>query len=147
MKRVDILYLRFSLMVLAAVVISLSVLWLPGQAASVAADFPELAFLRYPVFVGILLTAAAFLWALAHAWRLLAMLDKADQASLTSLASFLQIRLAGFLIAVTYIGGMIFLASYNALHPGLLLVGVAVSLISLAVAAFATFLGSVLSAS
>jgi hypothetical protein len=144
MKRLDILYLRWFLVVLAAVTILLCFAWLPVEADAAATDNPEVAFLKYPILLGILATSAAFLWALYQSWQLLGIAAPEAPASPAHLSCTKHIGYAGVSIASSYAAGMFVLAMSNALHPGLALVGMVVILLSLGVSAFATWLGQVL---
>ncbi|HSL93769.1 MAG TPA: DUF2975 domain-containing protein [Bacillota bacterium] len=141
MKRLDIIYLRFTLLAVSLVIVLLCLLWLPDMADWAATVNPEVAFLKYPVLLGILVTAVAFLWAVFQSWQLLGLSSRQALFSTGSLIRVTHIRYAGYFIALAYVGGILYLAVNRALGPGLVIVGVATAFLSLAVSALARWLG------
>lgn len=141
MKRLDIIYLRFTLLAVSSVVILLCLLWLPDMADRAATVNPEVAYLKYPTLLGILATAGAFMWAVLQSWQLLGLSSRQTFLSTGSLIRVTHIRYAGYFIALAYVAGIFYLAVNRALGPGLMLVGVAIALMSLAASAFAKWLG------
>lgn len=140
MKLISTIFLRGMILLAGAAVLILCISWLPSMAEKAAAQNPEYAYMKYPLLVGIYLTALPFYAALFHGFRLAGSLKEKGFFSTASLGSLRQIQYAGFLIAAAYFLGLVYLISQNAGHPGIVLMGMAIVLISLIAGFFAIFL-------
>ena len=71
MKQISILLLKIVVWIIGLTVFSLCVFWLPWQANYFAEMFPEFSQMKYPVLIGIYITAVPFFLALYQAYKLL----------------------------------------------------------------------------
>lgn len=132
--------LRLALYSIGAVIFLFSTLALPLLAGSASLENPEYAFLRWPVTLGIWATLIPFFMAFVYAHKLLQQIDCQDPFSEQSLKALLGIYSCAIAISLMYGVGMIFLFVFNALHPGILIMGVSLLLVSICIALFSQIL-------
>lgn len=94
------------LILIGAVVILLSVFWLPSMANALTQQNPTFAFLQEPLLFGTYVTLIPILYALFEAWRIIR-----ASLSMNASISLTRIKFCAFLIASIYGAGIIFLYS------------------------------------
>ncbi|MDO3413276.1 DUF2975 domain-containing protein [Saccharibacillus sp. CPCC 101409] len=142
--KIAIPFLQTLVAAIGLTVIGLCIFWLPAQAALAGARFPEFAYLKLPVLLGLYATAVPFLLAIHRAIRLLGELRGGISFPAASAAILVFIRRCALIIAALYIAGMAFLFTQSALHPGIVLAGLTIILLSLTVVTCAALLQKLL---
>ena len=144
MKLKTTVFLKLAVFIIGFVSLLLCVFWLPWLAERTAEMNPEVAHLRYPVLVGIYLTAIPFYLALYRALKLLNYIDTKNAFSELAVNTLRHIKNYAFVIAGLYVVGMFFLGFEKALHPGIGLLGLAIIFASVIIAFFAAVLQELL---
>lgn len=134
-----------SLMKIVIFLIGFSILglcsfWLPWQSRVLADMYPEFAHLRYPLLIGIYLTALPFYLAVYKILELLNYIDKNIAFSELSISALNVIKYCAFTISLLYIVGFIILDFNQAGNPGIALLGMMITFISIVIVIFAAFL-------
>ncbi|BCB03647.1 DUF2975 domain-containing protein [Bacillus sp. KH172YL63] len=137
-------FLKGAVISIGALVFILCVVWLPTMAKYSAELFPEFAYLKWTVLVGLYLTAIPFGVALFQAFKLLTCIEKKHAFSGEAIGSLGRIKLCALMIMVIYVLGMIFLLIQNALHPGIAILGMIISFASATISVFAAVLQQLL---
>ena len=140
MKQISILLLKIVVWIIGLTVFSLCVFWLPLQANYFAVMFPEFSQMKYPVLIGIYITAVPFFLALYQAYKLLKYIDKNEAFSEFSITTLIYIKYCAITISSLYVVGMIVLSFVNAVNPGIVLLGIMITFISIVIALFAAVL-------
>ncbi|MGE6752847.1 DUF2975 domain-containing protein [Rossellomorea sp. NPDC071047] len=143
MKRGTTIFLKGAVMAIGAIVFILCVVWLPTMAKHSADLFPEFAYLKWPILVGLYLTAVPFNLALYQAFKLLKCIEE-NAFSAKAIESLHRIKLYALLITAIYVSGIVFLLIQNALHPGIAMVGIIISFASVTISIFAAVLQELL---
>lgn len=140
MQRVSSLILKGLLLVLGGIVLLLCVFALPYLAKEAASEFPEVAYLQYPILLGLYATAIPFFYAIYEAIAMLGIIEKESIASKQLVPGFKRIQYCGILIVLLYCAGIVILSVANALIPMLVLIGFGVLLITAIVIATSVFM-------
>lgn len=130
------LLLRIAVYLLGVTIVLLSVVWLPWIANEAAEINPSLAYLKYPVLIGIYMTTLPFFLALYEALLILTYIDRHQVFSEKSVKSLQLISLCALSICGLYGLGSIFLITQSALHPGIALVGLTIIFTCIVIAVF-----------
>ncbi|GAA5417567.1 hypothetical protein Pryu01_02641 [Paraliobacillus ryukyuensis] len=117
-------------------VLCLSIFALPPLGRSLAITYPEYAYLQFPVLFGVYATVIPFFFALVQTIVLLNKTKDNQVFSPPILKALAAIKYSAGIISGMYLIGMIFLFTQQALHPSLLILGVAIVLISIIIAVF-----------
>jgi len=144
MKAKIIYLLNISVIVMGVIVFLLCISWLPWMANLQAQRNPEVAYLQYPVLLGIYATAISFFLALFQSLKLLKFIERKDAFSQKSMTALNVIKNCALSITVFYIGGIVLIASQNALSPGLGLMGITIIFAALTIALFAEVLKKII---
>ncbi|WP_082233040.1 DUF2975 domain-containing protein [Halobacillus massiliensis] len=144
MKR-ETLFLKIAVFLIGAPVAALCLFGVPSISRGIA-EFLELNYVQYPVFIGLYITAAAFFIALYQALRLLGYIDKHKAFSDLSVKALKIIKYCAMVISSCYVAGMplIYLTAEKDDAPGLIIVGLVIVLASMVVAVFAAVLQKLL---
>jgi hypothetical protein len=140
MKVYTTLFLKAALVLIAIVLLCLCLFWLPWISWEAVKVVPEFSFLRIPVLLGLYLTAVPFYFALFQSWVLLNLVEKKNAFSEKAFVSLKNIKLSALAIISVYIIGMLVLVMFQALHPGIALIGIGIIFISVLVSLFAAVL-------
>ncbi len=143
MERGKVIFLKVAV-ILLGVIILVSCTLLPELAKYTAEMYPEYAYLQYPVLFGIYITVIPFYIALFQAYKLLNYIETKNAFSQLSVRSLHTIQRCAVTISILYVNGMVGLLIFNALHPGIFLVGMAIIFTSFVVAVFAMVLQALL---
>ncbi|MFC7784109.1 DUF2975 domain-containing protein [Rossellomorea sp. GCM10028870] len=143
MKRGTTTFLKGAVMAIGAIVFILCVVWLPTMAKHSADLFPEFAYLKWPILIGVYLTSVPFNLALYQAFKLLKYIEE-NAFSAKAIVALHRIKLNALLITAIYVAGIMFLLIQNALHPGIAMVGIIISFASVTISIFAAVLQELL---
>lgn len=119
------LILKVPVYILGGVVLILCLTWLPQTASLSAEMYPEYAYLKYPILIGMYITAIPFFFAVYQAIRFL----NTDQNSI-AVKSLSYIKTCAYIIIILYVIGFAVLMSQHVLHPGVALLGITVIVIT-----------------
>lgn len=142
MKNGSTWFLRGVIGVLAVIVGALCYVVLPEINIGWGVDLPHVAYLKYPVILGLSATAVAFYIALWQTFKLLNYVDKRQVFSAQSVKSLRSIKYCAFIISALYIGGLwpVYHVAQVEDAPGLILIGAFFALIAAGVGVFAGLL-------
>ena len=132
--------LKLIIYLIGLIILMLCVFWLPGMARKAASINPSYAYLKFPVLIGIYLTALPFFFALFHSLKLLTYITHKNAFSALAVNSLKRVKYCAVLIVTFYIIGMTFLITQDALHPGIALIGFAIVFAAFSIALFAAVL-------
>ena len=118
----------------------------PAISSGVGVEWPELAYLKYPILIAGYLTAIPFFIALYQAFKLLSYIDKNTAFSVASVKALKYIKYCGIAMSILYFAGMpiLFQIADADDAPGLVLIGLALATAPLVVAVFAAVLQKLL---
>ncbi len=136
MDRLKITLLKSALMGIVLVTLLLCILWLPYMANESVRMFPEVAFLKYPMLFGIYATAIPFIYALYEAVRLLNFISRDSAFTEEALYSLKYIKYCAYTIILLYVAGLVMLDYFNALGPGMALLGLVIIFASFVITLF-----------
>ena len=141
MKR-ETLFLKLAVFLMALPVLALCIFAIPPIAFGSADYYPEAEFLKYPVLIGLYLTALAFFMALYQAFRLLGYIDRNIAFSDLSVKSLKNIKNCAITITGVYVLflPLIYIVADRDDAPGLILIGMAIIFGALVIAFFAAVL-------
>jgi hypothetical protein len=144
MKQGKITLLKVSVYVMAAVIFCLCLFALPSLAQESARMNPEFSYLKYPVLIGLYVTAVPFYYALYQALKLLGYIESNSAFSERAVNTLGIIKYCACTISVLYVLGMLLLGMQNALHPGIGLIGLVIVLTSIVILLFTAVLQELL---
>lgn len=144
LQRGPTIFLRGTILLIGITVLALSVFLLPWLANYTAEMYPEFSFLKFPVLVGLYLTAIPFFFALFQALRLLKQIEMNNIFSVLSVKALKQIKLSAITISILYGIGCIYMVTQSALHPSIAIIGFIIIFASLVVAVFAAVIEKLL---
>ncbi|MFS0559643.1 DUF2975 domain-containing protein [Terribacillus sp. 179-K 1B1 HS] len=141
MKR-ETLFLKLAVFLMALPVLALCIFAIPPIAFGSADYYPEAEFLKYPVLIGLYLTALAFFMALYQAFRLLGYIDRNIAFSDLSVKALKNIKKCAITITGVYVLflPLIYIVADRDDAPGLILIGMAIIFGALVIAFFAAVL-------
>ncbi|NBJ69385.1 DUF2975 domain-containing protein [Roseburia sp. 1XD42-34] len=142
MKRGSVTVLKAAIFAIGIVVLSLCIFALPSLAKSLAEMYPEFAYLRYPVLLGLYLTTGPFFYALYQGLRMLHLIENGKAFSYLAVYTLVRIKYCASMISILYIMGMIFLLTQNALHPSIAIMGLVILFSSIVIMLFSAVLQS-----
>ncbi len=143
MKR-ETLFLKVVVILLAVPILGLCIVVLPRVAMDVS-DW-ELAYLVYPVLIGMYASAIPYFLALVQAFRLLNYIDQNNAFSALSVRALRKIKWCAVTISVLYVCSMPFfyLIGEKDDAPGVILIGMTLAFAPLVIAVFAAVLQKLL---
>lgn len=144
MKQGTTTFLKVTILIIGIFVLTLCIFLLPGLAKDTAEMNPEYAYLRFPVLIGVNITAIPFFLALFQTFKLLNYIESENAFSNRSVMSLSQIKNYAFLIIALYVTGLILLVLQNALHPGVAIIGFVIIFATLVILFFAAVLQKLL---
>lgn len=144
MNKLTFWLLKGFLYIIGGVVVVLSFFWLPNIARNSALSFPEFGYLEKPVLIWTLATSVPYYYALLQSYFLLDIIYSGQAFSIASVSRLGKIGWCGAIIAISYIILGVVLLFNGALHPGILIALMAISLTATAIAFFAKLLSTLL---
>ena len=143
MRQGKILFLKVVIVVLGLIVLGICIA-LPFIAKEAAEMSPEDAYLRYPVLIGMYVTAIPFYFTLYQGLKLLRYISVNESFSDHSVAALRAIKYSCASVSVMYLIGMVFLFIQEALHPGLALTGFVIVFVTIVPSIFSSVLQELL---
>ncbi len=146
MKRGSTNFLKVVIFLIGIIVLALCIFWLPWLADRMAEMNPELAYLQYPVLIGLYTTAIPFFFALYQALKLLNYIDKNKAFSEVSVNALKYVKYCAITISILYVAGIPFLIPIADADdaPGLVAFPVIIIFASSVIAVFAAVLQKLL---
>lgn len=144
MKRGTTIFLKWAVIAIGAIVFILCVVWLPTMAKHTAELFPEFAYLKWPVLIGLYMTAIPFGFSLFQAYKLLVCIEKQHAFSGEAIGALHRIKQCALMIMMIYLIGILFLFIQDALHPGIAILGLIIIFASVTISVFAAVLQELL---
>ena len=131
---------------MGGLVLAFCIFAVPAISSGVGVEWPELAYLKYPILIAGYLTAIPFFIALYQAFKLLSYIDKNTAFSVASVKALKYIKYCGIAMSILYFAGMpiLFQIADADDAPGLVLIGLALATAPLVVAVFAAVLQKLL---
>ncbi|OGE87952.1 MAG: hypothetical protein A3J07_02325 [Candidatus Doudnabacteria bacterium RIFCSPLOWO2_02_FULL_49_13] len=106
MKQASTLFLKITLIVVGGSTLAFCIFAIPSISKGVGTEWPDLAYLKYPILIGGYLTAIPFFIALYQAFKLLTYIDKNTAFSEASVKALKYIKYCGIAMSVLYLAGM-----------------------------------------
>ena len=146
MKQASTIFLKAALIIMGGVVAAFCIFAIPSISKGVGIEWPELAYLKYPILIGGYLTAIPFFFAIYQAFKLLNYIDKNMAFSASSVAALKRIKYCGIAMSVLYVAGMpiLFQIADADDAPGLIVVGMFFVAAPAVIAVFAAVLQKLL---
>ena len=147
MQKMNATLLSALLVLIGLIVLLLCIFGLPNLARETVMHSPEVAYLQYPVLLGMYATAIPFFYAIYEAVVIIRTAERESIFSEEILQSLSRIKYCGFSIIALYVAGFCLLDIANALPPLVALLGVAIMLLTAVVITASIFIRNVLSKS
>ncbi len=132
--------LRIIAILFAGAGMTVSIFALPTFGTAIAKNFPEYAYMQYPILAGIYAAAICYFFALVQLWLLL---NDIDRDSMLSGKRLKAIRFSAIVFSVLYAFcamPIIYLAADAGDAPGLIIFGMYINLFPIGIAAVAAIL-------
>ncbi|KRF13663.1 DUF2975 domain-containing protein [Paenibacillus sp. Soil787] len=142
----ETLFLKVVVFLIGIPILALCIFWLPWIGNEAAEHYPELAYWKYPVLIGLYVTAIAYFAALYQTLRLLSYIDKNKAFSELSVKALKTIKYCAITISVLYAAGMpliVHMAQEDD-APGLGVLGLVLTCAPIVIAVFAAVLQKLL---
>jgi hypothetical protein len=149
MKRLPTIFLRFFIVILAALSLILAIFMLPSMWQGAATESPNL-MLNFPlafyairlIVIGLYATLLPFYWVLWQSLKFLNYIDKNQAFSAEAVKTLRNIKYGAGVMAILYVGGIPLLLPIAEADdaPGMLFFGAAIACFPIAVTAFASVL-------
>jgi len=142
LKRGSTLFLKATLCVIAIAILAFCIFAIPLISQGVGVEFPNLAYLKYPILIGGYATAVPFLIALYQAFLLLIFIDKNKAFSEVSIKALKYIKYCGIVMTILYAAGLPMMAQIADADdaPGLVVLGMLIVCAPIVIAVFAAVL-------
>lgn len=128
--------LKASLIIIGIAILLLCIYWLPAMAERSVELFPEVAYLKYPILIGIYLTCIPFYLAIYESFKLLVLIGKDNVFTQDACKSLRVVSFSSIAVSVLYVIGLVILMVENAMPPGLFLLGIAIIFACIIIAIF-----------
>ncbi len=145
MRKDTILFLKLAVIIIGIIVFMLFIFWLPWLANSTSEMYPEYAYLKYPVLIGVYTTGIPFYIALYNAFMLLNYIKKGNAFSEQSVNILNNIKKCAISVIIVYVAIFLYLLTQNALHPGIAIILFAIIFTAFTISLFAAVLQELLS--
>ncbi|PEX82939.1 DUF2975 domain-containing protein [Bacillus cereus] len=142
MKQGSTLFLKTVVILIGIPVLAMCIFLVPKIGNFAAELYPDIAFLKYLVFINLYATAIPFYYALYQAFKLLSYIDKNNAFSALSVSALKNIKYCAMTISVLYVLGMplFYLIAERDDAPGFIIIGMIMILASMVIAVFAAVL-------
>jgi hypothetical protein len=145
MKR-ETLFLKLAVVLIGLPVLAMCIFVVPGIGNFAAALYPDMAYLKYFVFIDLYAAAIPFYLALYQAFKLLTYIDKNNAFSELSVKALKHIKNCAIAISIIYVAGMplLYLMAERDDAPGIIVIGMVIVFASMVIAVFAAVLQKLL---
>lgn len=142
MKHGSTLFLKLAVILMGVPVIALCIFLVPEIAEFAAELYPEMAFIKYLVFIDFYAASIPFYFALYQAFKLLNLIDRNDAFSDLSVRALMNIKYSAIAISTIFAVGMplFYLVAERDDAPGIILIGMLLIFASMVIAVFAAVL-------
>lgn len=146
MERGTTLFLKVTVFLIGIPILALCIFLVPEIGNFAAELYPNMAYLKYLVFIDLYATAIPFYFALYQAFKLLIYIDKNTAFSELSVKALKNIKYCAIAISILYVLGMplFYLIAELDDAPGIILIGMVIIFASMVVAVFAAVLQKLL---
>lgn len=144
MQKITSVFLSSVLILIGTIVLLLCIFVLPRVAHITALVHPEVAYLKYPVLLGMYATALPFFYALYETVTMIQVIRHESIFSTRIVEGLNYIKYCAFIIIGLYVLGISVLYYTNALPPVVSVAGLGIIIITIMVAAGAAFIKNVL---
>lgn len=146
MKRVSTIFLKIAVILIGIPVLALCIFLVPEIAKFAAELYPNIAYMKYLVFIYFYVTAIPYYIALYQAFNLLGYIDKNKAFSELSVRALKNIKYCAMTISILYVIGMplFYLVAEKDDAPGIILIGLVLIFASMVIAIFAAVLQKLL---
>jgi hypothetical protein len=142
MKQGTTLFLKIAVILIGIPVLALCIFLVPEIASFAAELYPDLAYIKYLVFIDLYATAIPFYFALYQAFKLLSYIDMNKAFSELSVKAIKNIKYCAITISILYAIGMplFYLIGEKDDAPGVIVLGLVIIFASMVIAVFAAVL-------
>ena len=142
MKQGTTLFLKIALILIGIPILALCIFFVPGAADFAAKLYPDMAYIKYLIYILMYATALPFYLALYQAFKLLSYIDKNKAFSELSVKALKVIKYCAVTISILYITGMplFYLIADKDDAPGIIVIGMVIIFASMVIAVFAAVL-------
>ncbi|MCH7321561.1 DUF2975 domain-containing protein [Solibacillus sp. MA9] len=140
MQKINATFLSLVIGSLGCIVLFLCIKVLPVVARETVTDNPEVAYLHYPILLGMYATAVPFFYALVETVLMIRAIERKSIFSSRILQGLNHIKYCAFVIIALYICGFFVLDYANALPPIVAVMGVIIIIVTTLVATGAAFI-------
>ncbi|WFA94039.1 DUF2975 domain-containing protein [Bacillus subtilis] len=146
MNRMSTIFLKIALVLIGIPILALCIFLVPKIANYSAEFFPNIAYIKYLVFIYLYVTAIPFYFALYQAFKLLSYIDKNKAFSGLSVRALKNIKYCAVTISIFYAAGMpvFYLIAETDDAPGIIVIGLIIIFASMVIAVFAAVLQKLL---
>ncbi|MCG3229066.1 DUF2975 domain-containing protein [Bacillus subtilis] len=146
MNRMSTIFLKIALVLIGIPILALCIFLVPKIANYSAELFPNIAYIKYIVFIYLYVTAIPFYFALYQAFKLLSYIDKNKAFSSLSVRALKNIKYCAVTISIFYAAGMpvFYLMAEIDDAPGIIVIGLIIIFASMVIAVFAAVLQKLL---
>ncbi|MGJ3547629.1 DUF2975 domain-containing protein [Bacillus subtilis] len=146
MNRMSTIFLKIALVLIGIPILALCIFLVPKIANYSAELFPNIAYIKYLVFIYLYVTAIPFYFALYQAFKLLSYIDKNKAFSGLSVRALMNIKYCAVTISIFYAAGMpvFYLMAEIDDAPGIIVIGLVIIFASMVIAVFAAVLQKLL---
>ncbi|MEC1007153.1 MULTISPECIES: DUF2975 domain-containing protein [Bacillus] len=146
MNRMSTIFLKIALVLIGIPILALCIFLVPKISNYSAELFPNIAYIKYLVFIYLYVTAIPFYFALYQAFKLLSYIDKNKAFSGLSVRALKNIKYCAVTISIFYAAGMpvFYLMAEIDDAPGIIVIGLVIIFASMVIAVFAAVLQKLL---
>ncbi|AOM06059.1 DUF2975 domain-containing protein [Bacillus cereus] len=142
MKQGSTLFLKTVVILIGIPVLAMCIFLVPKIGAFAAELYPDIAYIKYLVFINLYATAIPYYFALYQTFKLLNYIDKNKAFSELSVQALKNIKYSALAISVLYVLSMplFYLVAERDDAPGIIIIGMIMIFASMVIAVFAAVL-------
>ncbi|MCY8233947.1 DUF2975 domain-containing protein [Priestia endophytica] len=139
-------FLKIAVILMGIPVLALGIFLVPEVGSYAAELYPDMAYIKYLIFIDLYAAAIPFYIALYQAFKLLSYIDKNKAFSTISVKALKNIKYCAITISILYMVGMplLYLIAEKDDAPGIILIGLVIIFASMVIAVFAAVLQKLL---
>ena len=139
-------FLKIAVILMGIPVLALCIFLVPEVGSYAAELYPDMAYIKYLIFIDLYAAAIPFYIALYEAFKLLSYIDKNKAFSMISVKALKNIKYCAITISILYVVGMplLYLIAEKDDAPGIILIGLVIIFASMVIGVFAAVLQKLL---
>ncbi|MFP7484358.1 DUF2975 domain-containing protein [Priestia filamentosa] len=139
-------FLKIAVILMGIPVLALCIFLVPEVGSYAAELYPDMAYIKYLIFIDLYAAAIPFYIALYQAFKLLSYIDKNKAFSIISVKALKNIKYCAITISILYVVGMplLYLIAEKDDAPGIILIGLVIIFASMVIGVFAAVLQKLL---